>query len=168
MIAVLLVACPSPGGGGPGGNPPPEVALAFEQATVRKSKMLVSTNGNASQTYTNNTLSLGTTPVTAGAASYRISANPGSHTPEEISVNPDTGEVTFTKALYDNMTPSDLSQPTGPPAGITIEATYQGQKASYTFTVTDHFRPRRNHSSVVLGTDIWTAARTYSVWQESD
>ena len=115
--------------------------------------MLVSTNSDAPQTYTN-TLSLGTTPVTTGA-SYRISANPGSHGSEEISVDPATGEVTFTRALYDNMTPSDLTQPTGPPAVITIEAAYQGRKASYTFTVTDHFRPRSYHSSVVRGNDIY-------------
>ena len=153
VTAVLVAACPSPGGGGPGGNPPPEVALTFEQATVRKSKLLVSTNGDAPQTYTN-TLRLGTTPVTTGAA-YRISANPGGHTPEEISVNERTGEVTFTKALYDKMTPSDLTQPTGPPARITIEAAYQGKTASYDFTVTDHFRPRGDHTSVVLGNDIY-------------
>ena len=115
--------------------------------------MLVSTNGNAPQTYTN-TLSLGTTPVTAGA-SYRISANPGGRTPEEISVDPATGEVTFTKALYDKMTPSDLTQPTGPPALIIIEAAYQDQKASYTFTVTDHFSKRSLHTSVVMENDIY-------------
>ena len=44
------------------------------------------------QTYTN-TLRLGKTPVTEGA-SYRISANPDGHTPEEISVDPATGGVT--------------------------------------------------------------------------
>ena len=172
--AVILAACEPPappGTGNPTGtgdppttgdppvtvNPPtapPTVGLTFRDDTpVRKSKMLVSTNGDAPQTYTNTLLNNGS-PVTAGA-SYRISANPGGHTPEEISVNESTGEVTFTKALYDKMTPSDLTRPTGPPAVITIEATYQGKTKSYDFTVTDHFRPRRNHSSVAAGTDIY-------------
>ena len=146
VTAVLVAACPSPGGGGggPGGNPPPEVALTFEQATVRRSKMLVPANGNAVQSFTN-TLRLGTTRVTAGAV-YSISANPGGHTPEEISVNERTGEVTFTKALYDTMTPSDPTRPTGPPATVTVQAAYQGKTASYRFTVTDHFSPRRLHN----------------------
>ena len=115
--------------------------------------MLVSTNGNAPPTYTNTLLNNGTA-VISGAA-YRISANPGGHTPEEISVDPATGELTFTKALYDKMTPSDLTQRTGPPARITIKATYQGKTTSYDFTVTDHFRPRRDHSSVVMEPDIY-------------
>ena len=127
--------------------------LTFRDAAVRRSKMLVSTNGNAPQSFTNTLLNNGT-PVTSGAA-YRISANPGGHTPEEISVNESTGEVTFTKALYDKMTPSDLTQPTGPPARITIEATYQGKTASYAFTVTDHFSPRDLHTSVVMGGDLY-------------
>ena len=135
--------------------------LTFKDAAVRKSKMLVSTNRNAPQSFTNTLLNNGA-PVTAGA-SYRISANPGGHTPEEISVDPATGEVTFTKALYDNMTPLDLTQPTGPPARVTVEATYQGKTASYDFTVTDHFSPRDKHTSVVLGTDIYViAGRTRS------
>ena len=75
---------------------------------------------------------------------------PSANTSEEIRVNERTGEVTFTKALYDKMTPSDLTRPTGPSAVITIEAVYQGKKAGYTFMVTDHFRPRRNHASAVL------------------
>ena len=118
VTAVLVAACPSPGGGGnppPEETLPPEVALTFEQATVRKSKMLVPANGNAPQTFTNTLLNNGT-PVTAGAA-YRISANPGGHTPEEIRVNEGTGEVTFTKELYDKMTPSDPARPPGPPGG---------------------------------------------------
>ena len=175
VTAVLVAACPSPGGGGnppPEIAPPPEVALTFEQAVVRKSKMLVSTNGGAPQTYTN-TLRLGTTPVTAGAV-YRISANPGGHTPEEISVDAATGEVTFTKALYDKMTPSDLTQPPGPPAVITIEATYQGKTASYTFTVTDHFSPRRDYASAVLSGDLYViggrtaGGRSNEVWRSAD
>ena len=118
--------------------------------------MLVSTNGNATQSFTNTLLNNGA-PVTSGA-SYRISANSGGYTPEEISVDPATGEITFTKALYDKMTPSDLTQPTGPTALITIEATYQGKTASYAFTVTDHFSPRDLHTSVVLDGALYVIA----------
>ena len=128
--------------------PPPDVTLTFQQAVVRKSKQLVDTNGNATQTFTNTLLADGAA-VTAGAA-YRISANPGGYTSEEISVDASTGTVSFTKALYDKMTPSDPAQPTGPPAVITIEATHRGKTASYTFTVTDHFSPRRYHASAAL------------------
>ena len=128
-------------------------------------------NGNADQSFTNTLLNNGT-PVTSGAA-YKISANPGGHTPEEISVDPATGEVTFTKALYDKMTPPDLTRSTGPAARITIEATHQGRTASFTFTVTDHFSPRDNHSSVVLGPYIYviggvTQISSSGVPQDSD
>ena len=140
MTALLLTACPPPGG-----NPPPEITLAFEQATVRKSKLLVSTNGNADQTFTN-TLRVNGSPVTAGAA-YSITGKPAGLT-GQITVNPATGEVTFGKPALDKVTADG-------PQTVTIEAAYKGKTASYTFTLTDHFSPRDLHTSVVLNGDIY-------------
>ena len=145
VTAVLVTACPPPGGGG---NTPPEVTLAFEQATVRKSKLLVSTNGNADQTFTNTLRANGTAP--AAGATYRISAPAGYSGP--ITVGAD-GAVRFGKAAYDKVN-------TDGPQTVTIEAVYQGKTASYTFTVTDHFSPRHYHSSVVLGNDIYVIGGT--------
>ena len=137
---MLLTACPPPGG-----NPPPEVTLSFEQATVRKSKLLVSTNGNADQTFTN-TLRANGTPVTAGAA-FSITEKPAGLT-GQITVNEATGEVTFGKPALDKVTADG-------PQTVTIEAAYKGKTASYTFTLTDHFSPRDLHTSVVLNGDIY-------------
>ena len=145
MTALLLTACPPPGG-----NPPPEVTLAFAQATVRKSKLLVSTNRNADQTFTN-TLRANGTPVTAGAT-YSITGKPAGLT-GQITVNPATGEVTFGKPALDKVNADG-------PQTVTVQAAYQGKTASSAFTVTDHFSPRNFHSSVVLGNDIYVIGGT--------
>ena len=157
---MLLTACPPPGG-----NPPPEVTLSFEQATVRKSKLLVSTNGNADQTYTNTLLNNGT-PVTAGA-SYSITGKPAGLT-GQITVNEATGVVTFGKSALDKVN-------TDGPQTVTVQAAYQGKTHSYAFTVTDHFSPRRDHASAVLNGDLYviggrTAAteRSNEVWRSAD
>ena len=95
-----------------GGNPPPEAALTFEQAAVRRSKMLVSTNRNGDGTYK--------------------------------------------------------------PQTVTVQAAYQGKTASYTFTVTDHFSPRRDHASAVLNGDLYVIGgfdgtdRLNDVWKSTD
>ena len=124
---------------------PPKVSLTFKDAAVRRSKMLVSTNGNADQTYTNTLLNNGT-PVTTGAT-YSITEKPAGLT-DQITVNEATGEVTFGKAAYDKVTADG-------PQTVTVQAAYQGKTASYTFTVTDHFSPRDLHTSVVLGGDLY-------------
>ena len=138
--------------------------LAFESPIIRKSKMLVVTNGNADQKHTNRLLIKSGrnpegTPVPPAApgspgAAYSITEKPAGLT-NEITVNPSTGEVSFGRALYDKITPSDITQATGPPQTVTVQAAYQGKTASYTFTVTDHFSPRQYHRSVVLGSDIY-------------
>ena len=110
---------------------------------MRKSKLLVSTNGNADQTFTNTLRANGTAP--AAGATYRISAPAGYRGP--ITVGAD-GTVRFGKAAYDKVTADG-------PQTVTIEATYQGKTAGYTFTLTDHFSPRDLHTSVVLGGDIY-------------
>ena len=107
--------------------------------------MLVSTNGNADQTYTNTLLHKGT-PVTAGAA-YSITEKPAGLT-GQITVNPATGEVTFGKPALDKVNADG-------PQTVTVQAAYQGGTASYAFTVTDHFSPRDLHTSVVMGGDIY-------------
>ena len=120
--------------------------------------MLVAANGNVDQKYTNRLILKSArnpqgTPVTSGAV-YSITEKPAGIT-NEITVDPATGEISFGKLLYDKMTPSDPTQATGPPQTVTVQAAYQGKTASYTFTVTDHFSPRDQHSSVVLGDDIY-------------
>ena len=150
--------------------------------------MLVAANGSADQKYTNRLLYNGTA-VTSGAA-YSITETPARIT-NQITVNSDTGEVSFGKPLYDKMTPSDPTQATGPPQRVTVQAAYQGKTASYTFTVTDHFSPREAYSSVVVGDDIYvmggvtrkaqgatslttpptpavTAVQSNEVWRSSD
>ena len=112
--------------------------------------MLVSTNGNADQTYTNTLLHNGT-PVTTGAA-YSITEKPAGLT-GQITVNEATGEVTFGAAALAKVNADG-------PRTVTLQATYQGKTASYTFTVTDHFSPRHYHSSVVMGNDIYVIAGT--------
>ena len=156
---MILAACPSPGGGG---DPP--VTLAFDQATVRTSKLLVSTNGNTAQRFTN-TLRANGTALSSGV-SYRIGAPAGYTGP--ITLDSATGAVSFGREVYDKVTRSRT------PERVTIEATYQGKTASYTFTVTDHFSPRRGHTSVVAGGDIYViGGNTQSgpdneVWRSPD
>ena len=110
---------------------------------MRTSKLLVSTNGNADQTFTN-TLRANGTALTSGAT-YRISAPAGYS--GEISVAAD-GAVRFGKTAYDKVTADG-------PQTVTIEAAYQGKTAGYIFTLTDHFSPRDLHTSVVMGNDIY-------------
>ena len=107
--------------------------------------MLVSTNGNADQTYTN-TLRANGTRVTAGAA-YSITEKPAGLT-GQITVNESTGEVTFGKPALDKVNADG-------PQRVTVQAAYKGGTASYAFTLTDHFSPRDLHTSVVLGDDIY-------------
>ena len=107
--------------------------------------MLVSTNGNADQTYTNTLLHNGT-PVTAGA-SYSITGKPAGLT-GQTTVNETTGVVTFGKPALDKVNADG-------PQTVTVQAAYKGGTASYAFTVTDHFSPRDLHTSVVLGNDIY-------------
>ena len=112
--------------------------------------MLVSTNRNSDgtykpQTYTNTLLNNGT-PVTAGAA-YSITEKPAGLT-GQITVNEATGEVTFGEAALTKVNAHG-------PQTVTIQAAYKGGTASYAFTVTDHFSKRRNHTSVVMGGDIY-------------
>ena len=145
--------------------------------------MLVSTNGNADQTFPSPALLYNGTAVTSGVT-YSIAEKPAGFT-DEITVNAATGQVTFGKVLYDKMTPTDPTRPTGPPATVTVRAAYQGKTASYTFTVTDHFSPREDHTAVVMGGDIYviggtlrnsggtaatpiTAVQSNEVWRSSD
>ena len=69
---------------------------------------------------------------------------------------------------------------------MTVRATYRGKTASYTFTVTDHFSPREDHTAVVMDGDIYviggvirnqgltvatssiTAVQSDEVWRSSD
>ena len=160
---MLLIACLSPSGGGKQPDAA-DATLTFEQTTARKSKHLVDTNGGTTQTFTN-TLRLGTTPVTAGAA-YSITEKPAGLT-NQIAVNPTTGEVTFGAAALTKVN-------TDGPQTVTIQAAHQGKTASYTFTVTDHFSPRRYHASAVLNGDLYViggrtaAGRSNQVWRSAD
>ena len=124
---------------------PPTVRLAFKDAVVRRSKMLVSTNGNADQTYTNTLLHEGT-PITSGVT-YSIIDKPAGLT-GQITVNEATGAVTFGKPALDKVNADG-------PQTVTIQTAYKGKTASYAFTVTDHFSPRDLHTSVVMGDDIY-------------
>ena len=63
-------------------------------------------------------------------------------------MNPATGEVTFGEAALTKVN-TDGSQT------VTVQAAYKGGTESYAFTVTDHFSPRDNHTSVVMGGDIY-------------
>ena len=143
---------------------PPKVTLTFKEPAVRRSKMLVSTNGNADQTYINTLLHEGT-PVTAGA-SYSITEKPAGLT-GQITVNPATGEVTFGEAALTKVN-------TDGPQTVTVQAAYQGKTASYAFTLTDHFSPRDNHTSAVLNGDIYVIGgfdgtnRLNDVWKSTD
>ena len=99
---------------------------------MRTSKLLVSTNGDTTQRFTN-TLRANGTALSSGV-SYRISAPAGYTGP--IILDSATGAVSFGRAIYDKVTRSRT------PERVTIEATYQGETASYSFTVTDHFSPQ--------------------------
>ena len=127
--------------------------------------MLVSTNGNADQTFTNTLMHKGT-PVTAGAA-YSITGKPAGLT-DQITVNPTTGEVTFGEAALTKVNADG-------PQTVTVQAAYQGGTASYAFTVTDHFSPRRNHASAVLNGDLYVIGgrttgteNSNEVWRSAD
>ena len=139
--------------------------LTFNDLEVRKSKMLVSTNGNAPQSFTNTLMNKGI-PVTAGA-SYSITEKPASLT-SEITVNETTGEVTFGAAALAKVNADG-------PQTVTVQAAYQGKTASYTFTVTDHFSPRRDHASAVLNGELyviggngWDGSSSSEVWRSAD
>ena len=139
--------------------------LRFASVKVRKSKMLVITNGSTDQTYTNTLISDGT-PLSSGAA-YSIIDKPVGIT-SQITVDADSGEVTFGKAAYDKVSSDG-------PQTVTVQAAYQGKTASYTFTVTDHFSGRDNHTSVVSGKYIYviggstdTETQSNEVWRSQD
>ena len=131
---------------------------------MRKSKQLVDTNGGATQTFTNTLLNNGT-PVTAGTA-YSITEKPAGLT-NQITVNPTTGEVTFGAAALTKVNADG-------PQTVTVQAAHQGKTASYTFTVTDHFSPRRYHASAVLSGALYViggrtaAGRSNQVWRSGD
>ena len=161
---MLLIACPSPSGGGKQPDSA-DATLTFQQVVVRKSKQLVDTSGGATQTFTNTLLNNGT-PVTAGAA-YSITEKPAGLT-NQITVNPTTGEVTFGAAALTKVNADG-------PQTVTVQAAHQGKTASYAFTVTDHFSPRRRHASAVLNGDLYviggrTTATEHSnqVWRSAD
>ena len=119
--------------------------LPFNDAAVRKSKMLFSTNGSTAQTFTI-TPRLVTTPLTSGVT-YAVTEPAGCTGP--ITLDSAAGTVSFGREVYDKVTRSRT------PERVTVQATHQGKTASYTFTVTDHFSPRRGHTSVVAGGDIY-------------
>ena len=121
---------------------PPKPALAFEQATVRKSKMLVSTNGGTTQRSTN-TLLHKNRPVTAGAVYSIIRKSAG--LTNEITLAAD-GTVSFGQAALTKVNADG-------PLTITIQAAYQGKTATYDFTVTDHFSERRVSTSTAVYND---------------
>ena len=79
--------------------------------------------------------------MNAGAA-YNITEKPAGLT-NQITVHPTTGEVTFGAAALTKVNADG-------PQTVTVQAAHQGTTASYTFTVTDHFSPRRYHASAVL------------------
>ena len=141
---MLLIACPSPSGGGKQPDSA-DATLTFQQVAVRTSKHLVDANGGATQTFTNTLLNNGT-PVTAGAA-YSITEKPAGLT-NQITVNPTTGEVTFGAVALTKVNADG-------PQTVTVQAAYQGKTASYAFTVTDHFSPRRYHASVVVANRVY-------------
>ena len=142
--------------------------LSFKLPEVRRSKMLISTNGDAVQSFTNILLNNGT-PVTSGAA-YSITEKPAGLT-DQITVDSRTGEVRFGKPALDKVNADG-------PQTVTIQAAHQGSKVSFTFTLTDHFSPRMSHSSVVLEGEIYVIGGTVQlsppyidvneVWRSSD
>ena len=144
---------------------PPTVPLTFRDTEVRKSRILFSTNGNTTQTFTNE-LRLGTTPVTAGVT-YAITQPPGYTGP--ITLDPATGAVSFGREVYDKVTRSRT------PERVTVQATHQDRTASFTFTVTDHFTSRQDHASAVLNGELYVVGGyrpggsvTDEVWRSAD
>ena len=101
--------------------------LPFNDAAVRKSKMLFSTNGSTAQTFTI-TPRLVTTPLTSGVT-YAVTEPAGCTGP--ITLDSAAGTVSFGREVYDKVTRSRT------PERVTVQATHQGKTASYTFTVTD-------------------------------
>ena len=87
------------------------------------------------QKYTNPLL-FGGKPAT-GDVSYKIT-KPEPYT-GSILLDKNTGTLTFQNT----------------PETITVEATYAGKTATYTFTVTDHFSAREYHSLVAIGSDMY-------------
>ena len=109
---------------------------------MRTSKLLVSTNGNTDQTFTN-TLRYNNRPVTTGAT-YRIIGTSAGLT-NEITLAAD-GTVSFGGAALTKVNVDG-------PLTVTIQAAYQGKTAGYDFTVTDHFSEREVHTSTVVWND---------------
>ena len=126
--------------------------------------MFFSTNGITAQTFTI-TPWLGTTPLTSGVT-YAVTEPAGCTGP--ITLDSAAGTVSFGREVYDKVTRSRT------PERVTVQATYQGKTASCTFTVTDHFSPRRGHTSVVAEGDIYViGGNTQSgpdneVWRSPD
>ena len=160
VTVLSLAACPSPGGGG---NTPPEITLAFEQATVRKSKLLVSTNGGAAQRFAN-TLRYKNRPVTTGATYSIISKSTG--LTNEITLAAD-GTVSFAGPALAKVNADG-------PLKVTIQAAYQGKTATYDFTVTDHFSERKVYgSTAVLNDTLYivggsSGTNLRDVWKSTD
>ena len=106
------------------------------------------------QKYTNPLL-FGGKPAT-GDVSYKIT-KPEPYT-GSILLDKNTGTLTFQNT----------------PETITVEATYAGKTATYTFTVTDHFSGRNTHSSVAIGSDMYVIGghngsnRLNDVWKSSN
>ena len=141
----------------------------FESSEVRKSKMLVSTNGDANQTFKNPLRSRTIfvpegNPVTAGAV-YSIIDKPAGLT-NEITLAAD-GTVSFGKPALDKVNADG-------PLTVTIQAAYQGKTAAYDFTVTDHFSKREvsgqtavyNDTLYIVGGEDGTNLR--DVWKSTD
>ena len=141
--------------------------LVFESSKVRKSKMLVSTNGNANQTFKNPLRSRTIfapegNPVTAGAVYSIIDTPPG--LTNEITLAAD-GTVSFGKPALDKVNADG-------PLTVTIQAAYQGKTAAYDFTVTDHFSGRGVYTAVyndtlyIVGGSDGSSLR--DVWKSTD
>ena len=142
----------------------------FESSKVRKSKMLVSTNGNTNQTFKNPLRSRTIfapegNPVTAGAV-YSIIDKPAGLT-NQITVDANNGTVSFGKPALDKVNADG-------PLTVTIQAAYQGETAAYDFTVTDHFSKREvsgqtavyNDTLYIVGGEDGTNLR--DVWKSTD
>ena len=142
----------------------------FESSKVRKSKMLVSTNGNTNQTFKNPLRSRTIfapegNPVTAGAV-YSIIDKPAGLT-NQITVDANNGTVSFGKPALDKVNADG-------PLKVTIQAAYQGETAAYDFTVTDHFSKREvsgqtavyNDTLYIVGGEDGTNLR--DVWKSTD
>ena len=106
------------------------------------------------QTYTN-MLIYGKDDVTA-SATYEIT-EPVNFASKNISINANTGQLTFQDT----------------PVKVTVQATHkQHGKATYTFTVADHFSDRRVGQALVLvGSDMYLTGGSSlgeDVWKSSD